>query len=321
MTLKEWVLIWQEQYDAPSVRKTTYEAHRYVLENHILPRLGKGELAELTDGRIRRFYNQCRKNGNRRTDQPLSDVTMRHIMVLLRKILRQAVTDGLLATEPMADWSFYETKSVKTETLTVQEVTDYLDAAGQLGYGAMFTLALHYGLRQRELIALKWNDVDMEKPSLTVHAGRVVKEGKLVEYVGKVRELRLSPEDAALLEQEHAKYPSSEALFIHPGTLKPYSPNMVRLRHKWILEKAEIPHIRFEDLRHTCAVLALQNGMTTAELTYLQGRCRTTQTRQSYAKHMNQTQIKQKQKTASKQQYLKEEQQQAVQALDALLGF
>jgi len=79
----------------------------------------------------------------------------------------------------MTEWSFLETKAVKTETLTVQEVSDYLDAAGQLGYSAMFTLAIHYGLRQRELIALKWSDVDMEKPSRTVHAGRVVKEGEL----------------------------------------------------------------------------------------------------------------------------------------------
>ncbi len=200
-------------------------------------------------------------------------------------------------------------------------MADYLDAAGQLGYGAMFTLAVRYGLRQRELIALKWSDVDMKKPSLTVHAGRVVKEGKLVEYAGKVRELQLSPEDAALLEQEHSKHPSSEVLFIHPGTLTPYTPNMIRLRHKWILEKAEIPHIRFEDLRHTCAVLALQNGMTAAELTHLQGRCRTTQTRQSYAEHMNQTSKKQAQKTIGEQQCFQEEQQQAAQVLDTLLGF
>lgn len=320
MKLKEWIPIWQEQYDAPSVRQSTYEAHHYLLENHILPRLGKSELTELTDERICRFYDQCRKSGNHRTDQPLSDVTMRHIMILLRKILRQAVTDGLLETEPMEGWNFHETKGVKAEPLTRQEVADYLDAAGQLGYSAMFTLAVRYGLRQRELIALKWSDVDMEKPSLTVHTGRVVKEGKLVEYEGKVRELQLSPEDAALLEQEHAKHPSSEVLFIHPGTLKPYSPNMVRLRHNQILEKAEIPHIRFEDLRHTCAVLALQNGMTAAELTHLQGRCRTTQTRQSYAEHIEQTKKQQVQKAVREQQYLKE-QQQAAQVLDTLLGF
>ncbi len=91
MKLKEWIPIWQEQYDAPAVRPSTYEAHRYVLENHILPRLGKWELDELTNGRIRRFYTQCRNTGNHRTNEPLSDVTMRHIMILLRKILRQAM--------------------------------------------------------------------------------------------------------------------------------------------------------------------------------------------------------------------------------------
>ena len=200
MKLKEWIPIWQERYDAPSVRQSTYEAHRYLLENHILPRLGKWELNELTRCRISHFCTRCRNTGNHRADQPLSDVTMRHIVLLLRKILRQAVADGWMEQNPIADWHFYEAKQVKTEPLTMQEAVDYLDAAQQLGYGAMFTLAVRYGLRQRELIALKWSDVNMEKPSLTIHAGRVVKEGKLVEYAGKTRELALSPADAALLE-------------------------------------------------------------------------------------------------------------------------
>lgn len=37
MTVREWVAFWQKNCDAPVVRHTTYEAHRYVLENHILP--------------------------------------------------------------------------------------------------------------------------------------------------------------------------------------------------------------------------------------------------------------------------------------------
>ena len=65
----------------------------------------------------------------------------------------------------------------------------------------------------------------------------------------------------------------------------------------------------------------MQNGMTAAELTHLQGRCRTTLTRQSYAEHMDRTKKNQVQKVVSEQQYLKEEQQQAAQAMDDLLGF
>ena len=168
---------------------------------------------------------------------------------------------------------------------------------------------------------LKW---DGEKYSVIEMQNTPLTNQLLIEYAGKVRELQLSPEDAALLEQEHAKHPSSEALFIHPGTLKLHSPNMVRLRHNQILEKAEIPHIRFEDLRHirhTCAILALQNVMTAAELTHLQGCCRPILTRQSYAEYMVQTQSAQKQKIASEQKHLQNEQQQATQAMDDLLGF
>jgi len=184
---------------------------------------------------------------------------------------------------------------------------------------ASLILALHSAVlqpRRVDAFPLFQSRIEMQNTPLTNQL--------LIEYAGKVRELQLSPEDAALLEQEHATHPSSEALFIHPGTLKLHSPNMVRLRHNQILEKAEIPHIRFEDLRHirhTCAILALQNVMTAAELTHLQGCCRPILTRQSYAEYMVQTQSAQKQKIASEQKHLQNEQQQATQAMDDLLGF
>ena len=47
-------------------------------------------------------------------------------------------------------------------------------------------------------------------------------------------------------------------MFMHPATLKPYSPQMVRRMHNEIIKEAGIDHIRYADLRHTCAILALQ---------------------------------------------------------------
>ena len=46
MKLNEWTVRWQAEYDSPNVRRSTYEAHRYVLQNHILPRLGYRELSK-----------------------------------------------------------------------------------------------------------------------------------------------------------------------------------------------------------------------------------------------------------------------------------
>lgn len=71
----------------------------------------------------------------------------------------------------------------------------------------------------------------------------------------------------ALLEQEHLRHPSSPYMFPHPGTQKPYSPNMVRLLHNRIIERSGLDHIRFTDLRHTFAVLTLQEGVELSALT------------------------------------------------------
>lgn len=191
-----------------------------------------------------------------------------------------------METESMSDWSFHETKSVNTETLIIQEVADYPDAAGQLGYGPVFTPAIHYRLQQRELIVLKWSNVHMKKPSLTIHAGRVAKEGKPIEYVEKFRELWLSPEAVDFCW--HRNTPSipaakrylsrnSEILLSEHGTA-PAQSN---------IGKTEILHTCFEHPHHNCAVLTLQNGMTAAKLTHLQSRRLPTLIQKIYAEHKN----------------------------------
>ncbi len=49
MTIKEWTDYWMEVYDKPNVRRTTYEARRYIFQNHIIPGLGNIALTELTE--------------------------------------------------------------------------------------------------------------------------------------------------------------------------------------------------------------------------------------------------------------------------------
>ena len=50
MTLREYIIFWQETYDSHQSRPTTYAAHNYVFKNHILPGLGDIPLSELTSG-------------------------------------------------------------------------------------------------------------------------------------------------------------------------------------------------------------------------------------------------------------------------------
>ena len=211
---------------------------------------------------------------------------MRHIHRLLQQCLDQAVRDGLMADNPARAFHYSKPTKVNANVLTPLEMEDYLDAAEQLGYLPMFMLALTTGIRQGELIALKWSDLDIESRTLTVAENRAVERRELVEYGRQTRSIRLTPEVVDLLIREHSKHPSIPLVFMHPATLKPYSPQMVRRMHNEIIKKAGIEHIRYVDLRHTCAILALKNGTDAKELAQMLGHYRPSITRQNYEPYL-----------------------------------
>ena len=287
MTLREYIIFWQETYDRYQSRSTTYAAHNYVFKNHILPGLGDVLLSELTSEMVGDFLEERRRFGNHRPGSSgLGEETMRHIHRLLQQCLDQAIRDGLMSDNPARAFRYSKPKKVNANVLTPLEMEDYLNTAERLGHLPMFMLALTAGLRQGELIALKWSDLDIENWTLTIAENRAVVRRELVEYGSQTRTIALTPEVIDLLIREHDKHPSSPLMFMHPATLKPYSPQMVRRMHDEIIKEAGIDHIRYVDLRHTCAILALKNGMDTKELARMLGHYRPAITRQNYEPYL-----------------------------------
>ena len=287
MTLREYIAHWQEAYDRHQSRPTTYAAHNYVFKNHILPGLGDIPLSELTSEMVGEFLEERRRFGNHRPGSSgLGEETMRHIHRLLQQCLDQAIRDGLLTENPAKAFHYRKSMTVKANIMTPLEMEDYLDAAERLGYLPMFMLALTAGLRQGELIALKWSDLDIESRTLTIAENRAVVRRELVEYGDQTRTIALTPEVIDLLIMEHAKHPNSPLMFMHPATQRTYSPQMVRRMHNEIIKEAGLDHIRFTDLRHTCAVLSLRNGMETKELARMLGHYRPSITRQNYEPYL-----------------------------------
>ena len=319
MTLREYIIFWQETYDKHQSRPTTYAAHNYVFKNHILPGLGDIPLSGLTSEMIGDFLEERRRFGNHRPGSSgLGEETMRHIHRLLQQCLDQAMRDGLISDNPARAFHYSKPKKVNADVLTPLEMEDYLDAAERLGYLPMFMLALTTGLRQGELIALKWSDLDIESRTLTIAEKRAVVRRELVEYGSQTRSIRLTPEVVDLLIMEHSKHPSSPLMFMHPATLKPYSPQMVRRMHNEIIKEAGIDHIRYVDLHHTCAILALKNGMDTKELARMLGHYRPAITRQNYEPYLQHKVQKDEDMPKGATQ---SELQQAANILDNLLKF
>lgn len=134
--------------------------------------------------------------GGHRPESPeypgLGEHTMRHIHRLLQQCLDQAMRDGLIAENPARAFHYPKPKKVSANVLTASEVEDYLDAADRLGHLPVFLLALTAGLRQGELIALKWSDLDVKERTLTITEKRSVERRELVEYEGGTRIVSLT---------------------------------------------------------------------------------------------------------------------------------
>ena len=319
MTLREYIVLWQEAYDKHQSRPTTYAAHNYVFKNHILPGLGDIPLSELTSEMVGEFLEERRRFGNHRPGSSgLGEETMRHIHRLLQQCLDQAIRDGLLTENPAKAFHYRKSMTVKANIMTPLEMEDYLDAADRLGYLPMFMLALTAGLRQGELIALKWDDLNVKNRTLTISEQRSVERRELIEYGSETRTITLTSEVIDLLIIEHTKHPKSPLMFMHPATQRPYSPQMVRRMHNEIIKEAGLDHIRFTDLRHTCAVLSLRNGVETKELARMLGHYRPSITRQDYEPYLLYTAKKDEDMPKEPMQ---SELQQAANALDNLLKF
>ena len=121
-------------------------------------------------------------------------------------------------------------------------------------------------LRKGELVALQWSDLD--EANCTISVSKQASwdtEGNLILSQPKtgnsIREVSIPQDAVELLKQEHAKHPDNPWMFPSSRTGEMYHPDSVVNLHKKILKDAGLEHIRFHDLRHTFATLALQNGV------------------------------------------------------------
>ena len=154
----------------------------------------------------------------------------------------------------------------------------YLDAAERRGVLPMVYLELISGLRKGELVALQWTDLD--EANCTISVSKQASwdtDGTLILSQPKtgnsIREVSIPQDAVELLKQEHTKHPDNPWMFPSSRTGEMYRPDSVVNLHKKILKDAGLEHIRFHDLRHTFATLALQNGADVKTVSSMLGHC------------------------------------------------
>ena len=269
-TVGTWLEVWMENYAKIKLRPSTFKTSQGFLKNHIKPQIGSIPLAELTSLDLQRFYKHLLDGGRvdrieaKKKPKGLAPKTVRNIHQMIGSAYNLAMEQKLVTRNPTDGCALPKAEHKEMQTLHIEQLTSFLREAKDSGVFALYYIDLTTGLRRGELLGLKWSDIDLEKGDLRVQRqiGRI--NGKIIEMPLKTknayRTLPLSADAIDVLMQQRRKTGNSEWVFPSP-TGGPMSPDSVLHMLHRVLKRAGLPKVRFHDLRHTFATLALQNGV------------------------------------------------------------
>ena len=269
-TVATWLRTWYELYAKPNVRTATANRYELIIETYTIPRIGNVKLKKLTTRHLQKLYKELLEEGRihigKAQVKGLSTTTVHSVHLMLHAALERAVKERLIPRNPTEDCIAPKPRKIEMQILPSEDMHAYLEAAKTRNLLPMFYLELVSGLRKGELVALRWDDVDIQGKTISVSKQYVRNPDGSLELTrpkteNSVRLVSIPQTAIDLLIQEHDKHPDSPYLFPSPITGEMYHPDSVVNLHKKLLKDAGLPHIRFHDLRHTFATTALQNGV------------------------------------------------------------
>ncbi len=293
LTVAGWCSAWVEQV-VERLRPSTLTRYRQLVAQQIIPTWGRVRLAQLTPSGVERGLRQL-------TDGGLSPRTASHVRAVLRAALSDAQREGLLARNVASLAKPPRVAREAPKVLTPAEARAVIDAMPDPGLQRLVAVAVNTGLRQGELLGLRWTDVDGQAAELHVTQAlqRVAGAYRLVEVksISSRRTVPLTADAVAALEdqrrwQAEARLAAGSRWRPIPGlgelvftTDRGQPLNGTSLTHRFedALRAAGLPVIRWHHLRHAFAGLMLGSGSDLATVSGLLGHSSVSLTASTYA--------------------------------------
>jgi integrase len=253
MNLKTFLEFWLESAVKPRVDPATYKVHKQRVTDYLIPHVGHVQVAKLTPFQVSQLYQDLEKEGR-------SADLRNKVGQLLRRALKYAVKLKMVRDNVAAEIPLPKVTEEEIHPLTEDQVKQFLRVAESRPLYPLYLMAFDTGMRQGELIALEWTDIDLGTGivSITKSAKGGEKGGvriKEVKTKSSRRRIKLTRRTLDALAKSKEKstgrlvFPSRKGTYLLKCNL--------RTAFRRILDKAELPMIRFHDCRHTFATLAL----------------------------------------------------------------
>ena len=267
-TVAEWCRLWFETYSKPVIRPNTAKTYENMIENHIVPAIGGVKLKRLTAIQIQKMYNDSKTKGRvqrfeKKTDTALSGSTVRRIHMVLSSALKQAVKERVIPYNPCDNCRIPPKEKKEMAIIPPEKLGVYLSEAEKYGVLPMFFLELSSGLRRGELLALRWDDFDLNAGTVRIHSNHVLANGRVIEKDPKseagVRVLALGPKLTGELKKYRNTAAGSFVISKKDGT--PYNPDSLSQKFRRFLERNDLPHIRLQDGDNPLRLVISQTGI------------------------------------------------------------
>ena len=253
-TTGAWLHDWQERQAL--LRPSTRLAYRIHVDRHLAPNLGSVPLGSLTAGDVERLIARLAARG-------LSGGTIERVVSTLRAALAAAVRDGHLAANPVsgvrlpavvpnrpAPWGAHHARALLRGADGVMRV--------------LVRLAIATGMRRGELLALRWDDVDLHAGCLHVRTARIQVGSRVIAGPPKSRAgqrtVWLAAATTAALEQWKARTPDASGMVLVDADGQPLVPWEGSRAFDRLIRRLGLPRIRLHDLRHLSARLGIASG-------------------------------------------------------------
>jgi len=266
----EYLEQWLKDYAEGSLGPITIVRYQGIIRKYLIPTLGHVPLARLSPQTIQGYLTGLQQKG-------LSTTTVRYHAVILHESFGHAVKWGLVARNPVDHVQVPRKQYVEMRIWDEEQVKLFL-AEGKRSspYYPLYLAALTTGMRQGELLGLRWQDVDFllgevrvtqtfyrlggraifkapktDKARRTVAVPPVLLEA--LKSLGEVRNRRKREAGDA--------YEDLDLVFCQTLGKPLHAHNVVRRDFRDVMKRAKVPRIRFHDLRHCHATLLLQQGV------------------------------------------------------------